>query len=158
MNNDIDLSDHFSWAEAVRTDHRNIQNVIPDQTVAENIVRTSVKMEKVRALLGTSIIVNSWYRCPELNTVIGGARNSDHMSGRAVDFVSPKFGTPLQIVKAIIAAKELISFKQLILEHSWVHISWELIPGGKPKLEVLSLLENGGYAKGLTSAQGKSIA
>lgn len=157
MNNDTFLTDHFTWAEAVRTDHRNVQNVIEAPASFENILRTAIKMEKVRAILGTPIIINSWYRCTALNRAIGGAVNSDHIRGAAVDFVSPKFGVPLEICKKLIAEKSLLGFKQLILEHTWVHISWDLIPNTIPKMEVLSLLESGGYARGLTDKQGNSL-
>lgn len=158
MNNDTFLTEHFTWAEALRTDHRNIQNVIEEPASMENILRTAVKLEKVRAILGKPIIVNSWYRCRALNSLIGGAVNSDHIRGAAVDFISPQFGTPLEICKKLIEEKTLLGFKQLILEHTWVHISWELIPNTIPKLEVLSLLATGGYAKGLTDKQGNPLA
>lgn len=159
----IDLTEHFTWAEAVHTSHREVKNEITvlrqmDGNPFENIVKTATKLEKVRAILGNHpLIVSSWYRSPALNAAVGGARNSDHMLGAAVDFIAPKFGTPLEVCKKIIENKELIRFKQLILEHTWVHISWEMIPNGNAKLEVLSLLSGGGYARGLTSPDGKAL-
>lgn len=158
MNNNINLTEHFTWFEAVHTNHRGIDNTIQRIEIHENIIRTAVKMEKVRAILGAPIFISSWYRCLELNTAVGGASNSDHMRGAAVDFVAPKFGSPLEIAKAIISQEMLINFKQLILEHTWVHISWDLIPNAIPKREVLSLLESGGYARGLTDIHGKALA
>jgi hypothetical protein len=152
------ITDNFFWEEAVITDQRGVSNVIPDATVNANIVRTATKMEKVRALLGNPIRVNSWYRCPELNKLVGGAKHSDHLTGCAVDFTSFRHGTPVDICKTIVACYELIGFKQLILEHSWVHISWDSIPGVNPRLEVLSLLHGGGYAKGLTTKDGTPLA
>lgn len=152
------ITDHFSWEEATITQHRGFNNVIPDPIIRSNVVRTANKLEKVRALLNNPLIIISFYRCPALNTAIGGAKNSDHMRGLAVDFVSPIYGSPLQICKSIIGSKELIGFKQLILEHTWVHISWDPIPGTVPTLEVLSLLNGGGYAKGLTDKDGTLLA
>lgn len=151
------ITDNFYWDEATITEQRGVSNIIPDPGIRGNIVRTATKMEKVRAILDKPIRVNSWYRCPELNKIVGGSRTSDHMTGCAVDFVSLRYGTPLDICKAIIASNLIIGFKQLILEHSWVHISWDAIPGVKPKLEVLSLLHGGGYAVGLTSKDGKPL-
>jgi hypothetical protein len=81
-------------------------------------------MEDVRDLLGGKpVLVSSAYRSPELNAAIGGSKNSQHMSGEAVDFTCPKFGTPEQIVKHIHASPLL--WDQLILEFGrWVHISF----------------------------------
>lgn len=152
------LTEHFTWAESVITTHREIDNTIHSQEVLDNIPKTAVKLEKVRALLNSPIIVSSWYRCPELNAAVGGAKNSDHMRGAAVDFIAPQFGTPYEIAKRIAADSSLIGFKQLILEHTWVHISWELIPNVLPRLEILSLLAGGGYAKGFTDKQGNILS
>jgi uncharacterized protein YcbK (DUF882 family) len=38
---------------------------------------------------GVPIQVNSWYRDPATNAAVGGASQSRHMSGDAVDFVVP---------------------------------------------------------------------
>lgn len=157
MNNDIMLTDHFSWAEATITQHREIDNSIKDANVLQQIPRTAVKLEKVRALLGVPLVVNSWYRSPELNAAVGGVKNSDHISGCAVDFVAPQFGSCLEIAKKLRENADLLGFKQLILEHTWVHISFP-IPGVAPKLEVLSLLEGGRYAPGLTNKLGIALA
>lgn len=155
-NNDQMLTDHFSWAEATITQHRNIPNEITERDVYEQIPRTAIKLEKVRALLGVPLVVNSWYRSAALNLAVGGVKNSDHLTGCAVDFVAPQFGTCFQIAKTIMENKELIGFKQVILEHTWVHISFP-IPGVIPKLEVLSLLEGGRYAQGLTNKFGTAL-
>lgn len=153
----IHLTDHFSWEEAFHTLHRDIDNVTNDGTILDNIARTAVKMEKVRAILGRPISVSSWYRCQKLNIAVGGSKQSDHMLGSAVDFISPNSGTPLDICRILIKHKDLIGFKQLILEHTWVHISWASIPNVIPKLEVLSLLSAGGYAQGLTDKAGRAL-
>lgn len=151
------ITEHFSWAEAVITQQRGVSNCITDGIITSNVVRVANKLEKVRALLSVPLIISSWYRCTELNKIIGGARKSDHLTGSAVDFIAPQYGSPLEICKALAANKELIGWKQLILEHTWVHISWDPIPGTAPKLEILSLLDGGSYAVGLTDKHGKTL-
>jgi hypothetical protein len=81
-------------------------------------------MEDVRDLLGGKpVLVSSAYRSPELNAAIKGSSRSQHMSGEAVDFTCPKFGTPEQIVQAI--KDSALLFDQCILEYyRWVHISF----------------------------------
>lgn len=149
------ISKNFALAEAVVTTHREIANTIPHSgEISANITKTAAHMEDVRALLGKPITVLSWYRCLTLNTAIGGTKNSDHLIGCAVDFICPSYGDPLKICQAILRQADLIGFKQLILEHTWVHISFSPIPNTQPKLEVLSLLSGGGYANGLTNKFG----
>lgn len=155
------ITEHFSWEEAFHTNHREIENMIPDESnevVFANISRAATKLEKVRALLGVPLLVSSWYRCPELNAAVGGAKNSDHMTGNAIDFIAPQFGMPVAIAKKIAENASIIGFKQLILEHTWIHISFPAIPGTPAKLEVLSLVQGGKYATGLTDKFGKPLA
>jgi len=47
------------------------------------------KLEQVRTLYGKPISVTSGYRCPSHNVKIGGATNSSHLAGLAVD-ICPK--------------------------------------------------------------------
>lgn len=119
------LSAHFSLEEALvsQTAARlGIEND-PPLDVVLNMKRAALGMELVRQLLGQPIHVNSWYRSPELNKAVGGSPKSDHLTGFAIDFVCPTYGTPQAIVKAILASN--IDFKQVIYEfNSWVHISF----------------------------------
>jgi len=86
------------------------------------LLRSAFGMEGVRTLLGAPIIISSGYRSPEVNKAVGGAKNSQHTKGEAVDFICPGYGSPLKICKAIAASG--IKFDQLIQEGTWVHISF----------------------------------
>lgn len=50
------------------------------------------KLQKVRDIYGKAITITSAYRCPEHNKNIGGAKNSSHVNGMAVD-IQPKIVT-----------------------------------------------------------------
>ena len=104
------------------------------------------------------INITSWIRVPELNLAIGSKPGSQHEKGEAVDFICPQFGSPLDICIALIKCKDLIGFDQLILEHTWVHISWNSTPNSVQRGQVLSLLSGGKYAVGLTDLNGKPLA
>lgn len=151
------LSEHFTFEEAtfsILAERAGIDNthVSPEVFIAAQ--RTAAKMEKVRLVLdNTSIRVHSWIRCLELNRMLGSKDTSQHVDGEAVDFTAPKFGTPLAICRRIVENKDLIRYDQLILEHTWVHISF-CSPNDVPRGQVLSLLKGGGYAVGLTDANG----
>lgn len=152
----IVISDHFSMEEVIfseTAERRGINNSLP-QSLIPVVKNTASNMEDVRNLLGHPIHVNSWYRCPSLNTAVGSSLTSQHIKGEAVDFICPAFGTPLSICKKILSASSTIKFDQLILEHSWVHISFCSNPGAVNRREVLSLLNSGGYSYGLTNKNG----
>ena len=101
------------------------KNQPPTQTILDNITNLAAVLQGIQDSLGIFVTVSSGYRNALVNRVVGGAANSDHMLGEAVDFTSTKF-TPKQLVDAIIAMK--VPFKRLILEepldgNPWVHLS-----------------------------------
>ena len=151
----MNLSPHFTYAEAVHT-NQCVANE-PGPVALANIEYVADKMELVREILGKPITVNSWFRSQQVNELVGGARNSDHLSGCAVDFVSPQFGTPIQICQELIKHQDVLGYKQLIFEHTWVHISWNSVPGSKQRGQVLSLLQDKTYASGLTDKLGVKL-
>ena len=123
-----------------------IDNSVPEELMP-NIQLTAVKLELVRIALGRPIIITSGYRCPALNARVGGAANSAHTKGLAVDFHS-SFGTPKQICQRLIDAG--VQFDKLIQEHNqWVHIGFSPT---KNRQIVLTAVKNGGktvYLNGL---------
>lgn len=154
------LSDHFTLEEAVHSQtaaRAGIDNEHPSSEVIIVATKTAKSMERVRALLQFPISVSSWIRCLALNRLLGSKDTSQHRLGEAVDFICPAYGTPVDICKMIIKYPELVSFDQLILEHTWVHISFSADPSRKNRNQVLSLLENGAYTSGLADKKGKPL-
>lgn len=151
----IKLSEHFTLKEATDSATANELKLLntPPTSVIATMRQTAMEMEIVRAAIGAPLVISSWYRCQAVNTAVGSKDTSQHRVGEAVDFKAPMYGTPLDICRAIIAQQNQIPFDQLILEHSWVHISFAIL-SGKPKGQVLSLLSNGHYAVGLTDIHG----
>ena len=77
------ITEHFSWYEAVC---RHCGQLPPD--LEPNVIATAEMAERIRALLGDRPMrISSWYRCPEHNAEVGGAKNSMHLQGKAIDFV-----------------------------------------------------------------------
>lgn len=119
------LSDNFTLAEMTHTGQR-LDNTPPPKVLAQ-LYLTADRMERVRSILGDNAIrVTSGYRSPAVNRAVGGSPNSAHMTGHAVDFVCPGFGTIPEVVAALVKAKaELGPFDQIIEEFgSWVHIGF----------------------------------
>ena len=109
-----------------KADSLGIDNT-PDKESLSNIQHTITQLDKVRAYLNQPMLISSGYRCPTLNKAVGGAKDSFHLKGCAVDFTSPKYGTTTQIVQALI--KSDIEYDKLILEYpnkdrTWVHIQF----------------------------------
>jgi len=118
------LSPNFMLDEFIRSDtalRRGIDNTQPPFEVLRNLGYLADTLERVRAQLGTPIIISSGYRCPALNKAIGGASTSAREQGLAADFIAPQFGSPLDIARAIEAS--LIEYDQLIYEGNWVHLA-----------------------------------
>lgn len=117
------LSPHFSLEELTTTQVRGVDNT-PPEAIINRLRDTAIRMEAVRSILGdVPIHVNSGYRSALVNLKVGGSKTSAHMSGYAVDFVAPRFGTPLEVARAIAASK--LVYDQLIWEEeSWVHIAF----------------------------------
>lgn len=121
----MNLSEHFTLEELVfsSTAARLGINNSANGDIITALTIAAIGMEQVRSLLGNNPIhVDSGYRCPALNKAVGGASNSAHMQGYAVDFFCAEFGTPIDIITAIMASA--IAFDQLIQEGTWVHISF----------------------------------
>ena len=127
----IMASPNFSMDELTHSDtaaRHGIDNT-PNDNQKENLYKLAMEMEDVRELLNNKpIFCSSGFRCVELNTLIGSKKTSAHIKGLAADFTCRQFGTPNEIVFAIINSK--IKFDQLILEYpdsqsgGWVHISF----------------------------------
>ena len=90
-------------------------------------------LDPLREKVGV-IIVSSGYRSESYNKQIGGAKNSQHVKGEAVDIVFKNY----DINKAFEYVKKNFTFDQLIFEDrggvKWLHISYSR---GKNRKEVL---------------------
>lgn len=122
------LTEHFALEEFTdsQTAARKGLNNVPALGSPEraNLMRTAETMEKVRALLGDRpILISSGYRSPQVNAAVGGSKSSAHMSGLAVDFSCPGFGTPKAICKKLEPHMKALGVDQLIHEYdTWVHL------------------------------------
>lgn len=128
----MQLSEHFTLEEFTRSmtaDRLNINNVPPAKVLA-NLRRLAERMEKVRVILRyRPIVISSGYRCPQLNSVIGGARGSKHQFGLAADFSAIGINN---LHAFTVLQSETSWIDQLILEYynppskpGWLHLAIE---------------------------------
>lgn len=142
----MNLSPHFALDEFVvsETAARHGLDNSPNAEQLENLRLLARMLESVRVVLNEKpIIVTSGYRSPAVNALVKGSANSAHMSGLAADFISPGFGDPLAVCRAIEGSN--VSFDQLILEfftgpgRGWTHFG----VGGQWRRQVWTINSQG---------------
>jgi hypothetical protein len=86
--------------------------------LAENV------LEPVKAQFDTRPQISSGYRCPALNSRIGGVPDSQHITGQAVDFELPG----QDLLEVACWMRDSLDYDQLLLERAggkvWIHCSY----------------------------------
>lgn len=159
----MQLTPHFTLEELTRSTtatRLGIDNT-PTGPALNNLHVLAEGLEQVRAMTGQPLWIHSGYRCEALEHILA-AKDFDswcrqhkrpttpedrvqnwadyfarkaHPKGMAADFTCAAYGNPLEIVRAIKASG--IKFDQLIMEGTWVHISFARDTEGKMRNEVL---------------------
>ena len=82
-------------------------------------------LEPVRDMVRKPIIITSGYRSPQLNKIVGGADNSQHMSGCAADFHVKGYNHSM-MYEVFLYIFNTIEFDQLIYYPSKniIHVSY----------------------------------
>ena len=83
----------FTWGELLHWDDFNKTDIrVPREAMhSYNLVNLAKTVQPVRDRVGKAFIVTSGYRPDPYNKRAGGAKNSMHKFGKAVDFVIPGF-------------------------------------------------------------------
>ncbi len=80
-------SPHLSWKELACKD--DARTPYPEQWMDTRAVVLAREFETIRAAVGRPILILSAYRTEAHNRKIGGARDSQHVQGRALDLRAP---------------------------------------------------------------------
>lgn len=122
---------HFNLEEFTRSataEKFNIDNTPNEYTVNNlNKLVTNI-LDPLREAFGSPIKITSGYRSYLLNKMVGGVKNSQHMSGKAADIVpiGKSFDEFTNFIKEWLKDKD---FDQCIIESSgksrWIHISYD---------------------------------
>ena len=97
----------------------------PSDKVVENLDALCKNiLQPLRDAIKTPVHVNSGYRCLRVNTSIGGASKSQHLTGHAADIEDFKNGNEF-IMRRIVEMG--LPFDQIINEFNfqWVHVSFD---------------------------------
>ena len=122
------LSEHFSLRELTKT-NTGIDNV-PNEEQVNNLKRVCQWLERLRSKRNEPIIINSGYRSPQVNKAVGGAPNSNHLTGCAVDIHVSGMEQLIRYAAILldISDERHEDFDELLLERSprgsyWLHFA-----------------------------------
>jgi len=137
----MNLSENFTYEELTHTDHREFDNT-PNEAEMANLVRLAAFLEQVKEVLGgKSIIINSAFRCHEVNQAVGSKDSSQHRHGCAADIRVPGM-TPDEVVSAIMASG--LPYDQVIREFDrWTHVSIPNTEEADPRAMALIIDKSG---------------
>ena len=129
---DAKISNHISLNEATRSNtaqRLGIDNFPNSYTISKMQLTANKIFEPLREYVECPIYISSFYRSPELNTAIGGSKNSQHCKGEAIDLDDVYSKVKNKVFFDYI--KENLDFDQLIWEFgddenpAWVHVSYK---------------------------------
>ena len=125
------LSENFTMAEFIKSDTANrlgIDNTPEGEHLENAKALFENVVQKVRDHFGPTVI-NSGYRCPELNEAVRGSKTSQHCHGEAADIEVPGVANG-DLAQWIV---DNLEFDQVILEFytpgqpssGWVHVTYK---------------------------------
>jgi len=140
------LSENFTLAELTNSSQakRLGINNTPDDKVIKNLELLAKNiLQPIRDHFGVAINISSGYRSLALNKRIGGASNSQHVTGQAADIDNDN--TEVSNAEIFNFIKDNLKYDQLIWEFGtdtnpdWVHVSYS----SKPRKQILKAVRNG---------------
>ena len=120
------LSEFFCSSTAAKSSIKNEPSPDERATIVRNInLLVDNVLDPVRDMVNAPIIITSGYRCPQVNRLVGGVNNSQHMSGCAADFHVEGF-TPSMMHQVFSYIFNTLEFDQLIYyrRKNIIHVSY----------------------------------
>lgn len=117
MINNFMLEDNFNLKEFECT-HPDHNHVIVDSGLVS-------KLQELRERLNTPLIITSGFRCDERNKQVGGAEESYHLEGKAVDISTGNIDEDIDTIYRMAVD---IGFSGIGLYDSFIHLDTRLIP------------------------------
>lgn len=123
---------HFELSEFLESDvakSRRIDNTPSFEAVDHLEELTEKFLEPLRTALGLPIVIGSGFRCPKLNSAVGGSSTSAHPLGYAADISCPYMAfSKFKDFVVNWVQKNNIKFDQILIEtekatgKQWLHI------------------------------------
>ena len=122
----FNLSEFFRSSTAAKNGIKNKPSIDERATIVRNInLLVDNVLDPVRDMVNAPIIITSGYRCPQVNRLVGGVDNSQHMSGCAADFHVMGF-TPAMMYEVFLYIFNTLEYDQLIYyqRKNIIHVSY----------------------------------
>ena len=123
-------SEFFSLAELIKSStatKHHIDNTPPADVVKNLQYGVDMVLDPLRRIYGKPILITSGYRCPKLNTLVGGVSNSWHTQGNAADI---HVASLTEATKLFSNLQKIPSVDTVLFEHSgsgqWLHVQWNV--------------------------------
>ena len=117
--NNVRLSPHFKLSEFLNLG-KYPENIPSMQVVVNLTYGCHQLLEPARLIVGP-IIINSGYRNADVNRLVGGVKNSQHLFGQAAD-IRPQDPDGFERLVDFLRSWEYTD--QLLTGNGWLHISW----------------------------------
>jgi len=126
------ISNNFKMAEfgvSATASAKGISNVIPEYV--KPAIRSLVLdlLQPICDATGWHDLINSGYRSPEVNKLVGGVPTSQHLKGEAADNMFYKkvngktvYIAPIEVLRAVVSSG--LDFDQMIAYNGFVHLSY----------------------------------
>lgn len=123
---------YFNFRELLHSDvavQNDISNLPPSHDGEKVFFNLAVLvdnlLDRIREKFAVPIIITSGYRSERVNKLVGGAKNSQHMKGEAVDFCFAGFSKK-EMAAAFFEIAEEFDFDQIIYykKKGIIHISY----------------------------------
>ena len=122
----FNLSEFFRSSTAAENGIKNEPSIDERATIVRNInLLVDNVLDPVRDKFGIPVIITSGYRSPQVNRLVGGVDNSQHMSGSAADFHVGGF-IPSMMYEVFLYIFNTLEYDQLIYYQSknFIHVSY----------------------------------
>ena len=125
------MTDHFTYDELTATTkgaELQEENRKEGTTYLGNLLTLATELEKLRKFIGRPVLVYSAFRCPALNTAVGGSKGSQHTKGQAADFAVVGYTDRKGLEFIFEWCRNHLTYRQIILEvpadgrTPWIHI------------------------------------
>ncbi len=141
MAKDIYLTPHFTLKEMTVTNVKlgyvdKIRQTQPNEQVMENLTRVCQWLEMLRKEWNDRygegddpVVINSGYRCQEVNRLVGGCPTSNHLTGCAADIRVMGKEQLLRYVTILLDISDTMhqDFDELLIERNargyWLHFA-----------------------------------